>query len=250
MAHLLAEIAYYQVYASKLEIQAFLFLVDPKLDEGFQAWNLTEHPFISRFMLLKVPRVRYDSFIYIPRLFPMITKEVILKEYEENSFNIICPMKRDDFITPHSYEDRANIMKDILAKDDNKIPVRILAPKHLALGSKLGNPFIGLRNVISKAVLGRKMNLKGSKDIDRAIVIHVHGGGFVSMGSRSHRMYLNKMVNNLNLIHFSIDYRLAPENMYPDALDDVWQAYLWIYNYAKTILGKILFKFTVCLKNY
>jgi len=73
--------------------------------------------------------------------------------------------------------------------------------------------------------------------MDGAIIIHIHGGGFVSMSSATHRAYLNKWVQNLNLIHFSIDYRLAPSNKYPDALDDVWQAYLWITTYAEKVLG-------------
>jgi len=36
---------------------------------------------------------------------------------------------------------------------------------------------------------------------------------------------------------FSVDYRKAPKDPYPNALDDVWQAYLWITNYAENVLG-------------
>jgi len=36
----------------------------------------------------------------------------------------------------------------------------------------------------------------------------------------------------------SIDYRLAPENPYPAALDDCWQAYNWILNHSLDVLGK------------
>jgi len=57
------------------------------------------------------------------------------------------------------------------------------------------------------------------------------------MSSATHRVYLNRWVKNLKLVHFAIDYRLSPKNKYPDAVDDVWQAYLWILNYAETILG-------------
>jgi len=41
----------------------------------------------------------------------------------------------------------------------------------------------------------------------------------------------------LNVVHFSIDYKLAPEHQYPDGLNDCWQSYLWIMNYCENILG-------------
>jgi len=69
------------------------------------------------------------------------------------------------------------------------------------------------------------------------IIIHVHGGGFIAMSSGSHQIYTRKWAKNLHVPIFSIDYRLAPENKYPDAIDDVWQAYVWIVNYSYMHLG-------------
>jgi len=43
-----------------------------------------------------------------------------------------------------------------------------------------------------------------------ALVIHVHGGGFVSMSSGSHQSYTRMWANELNIPIFSVDYRLAP----------------------------------------
>ena len=55
------------------------------------------------------------------------------------------------------------------------------------------------------------------------IVIHVHGGGFISMSSFSHQVYTRPWANCAdNMALFSIDYRLAPEARFPKALDDVW----------------------------
>jgi len=69
------------------------------------------------------------------------------------------------------------------------------------------------------------------------LVFHIHGGGFVSMSSASHQVYTRKWAKQLGIPVFSIDYRLAPKSPYPDALDDVWQAYNWVINNAKDQLG-------------
>lgn len=70
-----------------------------------------------------------------------------------------------------------------------------------------------------------------------AILIHIHGGGFVAMSSSSHQTYTRKWANETGIPIFSIDYRLAPEHPYPAALNDVWQAYYWIVNNCTTYFG-------------
>lgn len=238
MSRLLSEIAYYQVNSSKLEIQAFLFLIDAKLDETFRAWNLVEHPVISKFMQIKVPHIGYDQVLHLPRDFPRITRERVLQEYAENTYNKIHPFSREEmFTTSTLYEEKSAIIDSLFRKGADRVSVRLLAPHHLKFKSKRPSLYYSTKHALSRAVSGPGNKTSGSQDIERAIIVHIHGGGFVSQSSASHRLYLNKMVKNLNLMHFCIDYRLAPENMYPDALDDVWQAYLWIYHYAETILG-------------
>ena len=70
-----------------------------------------------------------------------------------------------------------------------------------------------------------------------AIMIHIHGGGFVAMSSFSHQSYSRKWAKELGIPIFSIDYRLAPEYPYPAALNDVWQAYYWIVNNCQSHFG-------------
>lgn len=53
-------------------------------------------------------------------------------------------------------------------------------------------------------------NKEEKKGIQNALVIHVHGGGFVSMSSGSHQNYTRVWANELDIPIFSIDYRLAP----------------------------------------
>jgi len=121
-------------------------------------------------------------------------------------------------------------MDELLVKSENKVGVRIMASEPLNLRGAKG---------IVGGLIQRAVNVvKGSDSCtEEAIVIHVHGGGFVSLSSSSHRSYLLKWAKNLKLIHFSIDYKLSPESCYPETLDEVWQAYLWITNYAEQALG-------------
>jgi len=57
------------------------------------------------------------------------------------------------------------------------------------------------------------------------------------MSSASHQAYTRVWACETGIPIFSIDYRLAPENAYPAALNDVWQAYYWIVTYCRTKLG-------------
>jgi len=61
------------------------------------------------------------------------------------------------------------------------------------------------------------------------VVLHCHGGGFVSMSSGGHLPYLAKWaVDTPGCLVVSVDYRLAPEHPYPAGLEDVWTVYRWL----------------------
>ena len=60
------------------------------------------------------------------------------------------------------------------------------------------------------------------------VILHVHGGGFVSQTSRSHLDYLHQWANQLDCPILSVDYSLAPEAAYPRALEEVFYCYCWM----------------------
>ena len=88
--------------------------------------------------------------------------------------------------------------------------------------------------------------------LGNVIILHIHGGGFIGMSSRSHQSYTRKWAVMLGIPIFSIDYRLAPEFPYPAALDDCWQAYHWLRNNAEEMFGilpkKVVFLFDIYKK--
>jgi hormone-sensitive lipase len=70
------------------------------------------------------------------------------------------------------------------------------------------------------------------------LVIHVHGGGFISMSSGSHQNYTRMWAKAMpNAIICSLDYRLAPESRFPAQIDDIWQAYYWLVINSSQFLG-------------
>ena len=70
------------------------------------------------------------------------------------------------------------------------------------------------------------------------LIFHIHGGGFVCMSSASHQVYTRIWSRDVGVPVVSVDYRLAPKNPYPDALDDVWQAWNWFINHGASINGQ------------
>ncbi|MEX0666413.1 MAG: alpha/beta hydrolase [Acidimicrobiia bacterium] len=70
-----------------------------------------------------------------------------------------------------------------------------------------------------------------------AVMLHIHGGGWVT-GEPEMTDLLHEMLSaELNLAFVSVDYRLAPEHPYPAATDDCEAAALWLLEHAEKEYG-------------
>lgn len=110
----------------------------------------------------------------------------------------------------------------------------------------LGKPFpLGFQRVWAGLLTGIKSVAKGTSfdliDMNgvpaRLISIHnasdnvtlyLHGGAYVLGSPTSHRGLLSHMAVAANCRVYALDYRLAPEHVYPAALDDAIAAYKWL----------------------
>lgn len=75
---------------------------------------------------------------------------------------------------------------------------------------------------VYKSVSAAEQNLRF--EIEK-VIIHFHGGAFVAHNSFQHSSYTRQWANQLyreNVVVFSIDYRLAPENPFPAPFNDCW----------------------------
>lgn len=64
-------------------------------------------------------------------------------------------------------------------------------------------------------------------DTSRAIV-HLHGGGFVFGSPGTHRTIGAYLAKESGVPVYMVDYRLAPEHLYPAALEDACAAFAWL----------------------
>ena len=60
------------------------------------------------------------------------------------------------------------------------------------------------------------------------MLVYFHGGGWVLGGLDSHDHVCRALTNAADCITFSVDYRLSPENKFPAAFNDCYEAILWI----------------------
>lgn len=75
-------------------------------------------------------------------------------------------------------------------------------------------------------------NMRGEwvapKDYDEGVILYLHGGGYVSCSAARYRPITASLARLAGLRVFGLDYRLAPENRFPAALDDAVAAYCWL----------------------
>jgi acetyl esterase/lipase len=69
------------------------------------------------------------------------------------------------------------------------------------------------------------------------VTLYFHGGGWVLGDLETHDALCRRLAAASRSIVLSIDYRLAPDNVYPAAADDCWAALTWTAAHAADIGG-------------
>ena len=64
------------------------------------------------------------------------------------------------------------------------------------------------------------------------LLVFLHGGGFMYGGLASHDASCRLLAERAGARVLAVDYRLAPEHVFPAAVDDAWAAYQWAAEHA------------------
>lgn len=74
-------------------------------------------------------------------------------------------------------------------------------------------------------------------DNPRGVYLHIHGGGWVLGAADMQDPLLERIADGAGLVVVSVEYRLAPEHVYPAGPDDCEAAALWLARNAKAEFG-------------
>ena len=66
----------------------------------------------------------------------------------------------------------------------------------------------------------------------RPALLWIHGGGLVVGSASQDDGLCSRTAATLGIVVVSVDYRLAPEHPYPEAIDDVFHAWQWMVSHA------------------
>ena len=105
-------------------------------------------------------------------------------------------------------------------------PIERIAKVQLFIAAQSCRDTSGLP--IEYRVVGRVPgHVMGSlRDTHKAAVLYIHGGAFILPAAPdSHARLLGRLCRSLDAVGFLVDYRLAPANKFPAALDDCERAY-------------------------
>lgn len=74
-------------------------------------------------------------------------------------------------------------------------------------------------------------------DTIHAVVLQIHGGGWSLGTAASDDIFNDRLARNCKVAVVSPDYRLAPENPFPDCIEDCKAAAKWLVDYARKEFG-------------
>ncbi|CRK84543.1 alpha/beta hydrolase fold-3 domain-containing protein [Neobacillus massiliamazoniensis] len=89
----------------------------------------------------------------------------------------------------------------------------------------LAGEAVSVWNIFEQTIEGIRLRIyKPSEKINLPVMVYYHGGCFVSGDFETHDRQLRQLANLGSALVIAVDYRLAPEHVYPAAHDDAVKA--------------------------
>ena len=241
----LKNLVYYKANENKKKIDSKKFQIKNSLENAKELFGLFKK---FKYIFTKmIPSIEFRRKIYVKKELPPITRSHI-----EKLINFMkgekSPVNSSQNININSnIENLPIIFRDKVIDKKikrNYVSLTILNNEKLYFKDEKkennNNMFSSFFNYFKKDEEENLINENNqiiNKFRKNTILIAIHGGGFIASSTLLHERYLRKWATILNIPIFGINYSLAPKYKYLEALNDVYQAYMWILNHAKDELN-------------
>ena len=194
-----------------------------------------------------------------PLKFKKIKEKYINKE-EDEKIEDLTPKKQLSFEKDSASDDNNDTDDtDTKSKSQRKLP-KIKLPSFNFKQIKVPSIKVPSIKVPTKFIKLFKNNNKKNDLTPNALMIYIHGGGFLNTSFFFHENYLRDICNKIKIPILGINYAGAPEHPYPEGINDRYQAYMWILDNCESEFGfkpeKIILagdssggNFALCLNN-
>lgn len=243
----------YYFYSSKAKYEYSKYLLTNKcIITGIRRYF--NHNIINHLHKMKLTRIKWSRKIYLKRTMPIINLELINKLIEsiEDDYSILSGitsldsgLKRiiseygkplslyselsdEDILVNYHYNAISNTdlyLKEISDKEikSKYVKIRLISPSRHKIPNISGNhSFWGVFNFLTPSKLLTYPN---------SLIIHINSDSFTFS---THEIYTRKWAKTLGIPLISIHYSV---NSYPEALDELFQAYMWIINHSEEEFG-------------
>ena len=107
-------------------------------------------------------------------------------------------------------------------------------------GGRFPPPDIPLAEIVNTVAPGPAGDIpvriyRASLEASQPVIVYFHGGGFVVGNLESHDGTCRRLCSAIGCTVISVDYRLAPEALYPAAVDDSYAATQWTADNAAAL---------------
>ena len=235
----LKNLAYYKANENKSKIDSKKYQITNSFEKA--------KDFIGMFKKFKylftklIPSIEFRRKIYVKKELSPINRAYIEKllnfmKGENNPVNSMSNLSQNitENNLPTIYRDKVPEKK----YKRNYVSVTILHNEKIFFkDEKKESMFSSFFSYFQKEDKNNKIIQINNQFRNNTIMIAVHGGGFIASSTLLHERYLRKWVKYLNIPIFGINYSLAPNYPYPEGLNDVYQAYMWILKHAKEELN-------------
>ena len=225
--------------------QTFM-LYESKKEQLIQNRNITKEimeivlwPTFKKLGERDYEKIAFRKKMYVKKEYPDITLDNIqklLKAMGNKSIDVSNIKQEIIYKDKNDIINNKEISKEELYKD--KVPKNI--KKYYSSITLLHSSYITFpeeKNTLTYSIMNSFFEYNKPNTTQDAIMLFIHGGGYVGMSTRFHECFLRDWVNQLNIPIIGINYGLSPKHKYPYALNDVYQAYRWIMNHCEDVLG-------------